>query len=267
MADPLPSSRAVSGPPLRPPSLIDAVVQRLQGDILSGRYPPGSYLPPERELAEELSVTRTSLTQAFARMRELGLVETKHGVGTLVCDYERLGGLVLLPVLVAADAPGWLKEIFEVRREVGALVAARAARNATADQLAALRQAHGAVRAAADADGVQLAECDVHRVLARATGNRVYGLTVNAVLAAYLPVRQFLQEPFRDPVEAADRLTPLVDAVLAKDADAAHSYALAYLAVTERMMIGRLVHGESYPRDDVQRSDVRSRATARGRRP
>lgn len=225
-------------PPVRPPSLIDAVVQRLQDGILSGRYPPGSYLPPERELAEELSVTRTSLTQAYARLRELGLVETKHGVGTRVRDYERLGGLELLPALITSNAPGWVHEVFEVRREIGAMVAAKAARKRTREQSRALQDALQAVRAAPDADTAQLAECDVHRRLAAATGNRVYGLTVNAVLAAYLPIRQFLQEPFRDPAVAADRLAPMVQAVVDKDPEGAHAQALAYLAATERLMIG-----------------------------
>lgn len=227
-----------SGAGVRPPSLIDAVVRRLQDDVLSGRYPPGSLLPPERELADELSVTRTSLTQAYARLRELGLIETKHGVGTRVRDYERLGGLDLLPALVTSNAPGWVHEVFEVRREIGAFVAARAARHRTAAQCEQLLRALDAVRAAPDADGAQLAECEVHRLLAAATGNRVYGLTVNAVLNAYLPVRRFMQEAFRDPAAAADRLVPLVTAVVDGDAEAAHAQALTYLAATERLMIG-----------------------------
>jgi DNA-binding FadR family transcriptional regulator len=236
MAQPPVPARAAEA--LRPPSLIDALVQRLQGDILTGRYPPGSLLPPERELADELAVTRNSLSQAFARLRELGLVETKHGVGTRVRDYERVGGLELLPALLTSNAAGWAKETFEVRRELGAFVAAKAARNATPEQRTRIEQACDAVRSAPDADTAQLAECEVHRAIAAATGNRVYRLAINAVLAAYLQVRRFLQEPFRDPVAAAQRLQPMVHAVVAGDPDAAHRSALDYLAATERLMIG-----------------------------
>lgn len=236
MAQPLPLVRTARA--LRPPSLIDALVQRLQGEILSGRYPPGSLLPPERDLADELSVTRNSLSQAFARLRELGLLETKHGVGTRVRDYERFGGLELLPALITSNAAGWAKETFEVRRELGAFVAAKAARNGTAGQRERIKQACDAVGAAPDADAAQLAECEVHRAIAAATGNRVYRLAINAVLAAYVQVRHFLQEPFRDPAAAAERLQPLVDAVVAGDVDAAHAQAIEYLAATERLMIG-----------------------------
>jgi GntR family transcriptional regulator, transcriptional repressor for pyruvate dehydrogenase complex len=233
-----PPVRSGAATALRPPSLVDAVVERLQGDILGGRYPPGSLLPPERELADDLGVTRTSLSQAFARLRELGLVETKHGVGTRVRDYERFGGLELLPALLTANASGWARETFEVRRELGAFVAAKAAGNGTPEQRRAIEQACEAVGAASNADAAQLAECEVHRAIAAATGNRVYCLAINAVLAAYLQVRLFLQEPFRDAAAAAERLRPMVDAVVAGDVNAAHDRALEYLAATERLMIG-----------------------------
>jgi DNA-binding FadR family transcriptional regulator len=236
MAQPPAAAQAASG--LRPPSLIDSLVRRLQAEILSGRYRPGSLLPPERDLADELDVTRNSLSQAFARLRELGLLETKHGVGTRVRDWERFGGLELLPALITSGAAGWAKETFEVRRELGAFVAAKAARNGTPEQRSRIKQASAAVGSAPDADAAQLAECEVHRAIAAATGNRVYRLAINAVLAGYLQVRQFLQEPFRDPAAAAERLRPMVAAIVAGDVDAARNRALEYLAATERLMIG-----------------------------
>lgn len=225
--------------PVTRDTVVDALVARLRAEVLGGTYPPGSYLPPERELAAGYGVTRTSLKHAFARLVQAGLLETKHGVGTRVRDYERLGGPDLLPMLVLTDAPGWLDEIFAVRREVGALIAAKAAEHGTAQQRSRLRELLAAVRSAADADAAQLAECEVHRLLAAATGNRVYRFLVNALLNAYLEVRDLLREPFSDPVAAAARLAPLVDAVCAGDPSAAHTAADAYLAETGRLMLGR----------------------------
>ena len=112
---------SVTGPIARL-SVVDALVDRLRTDVLSGRYPPGSYLPPERELAETYEVTRTSLKHAIVRLAQAGLLETKHGVGTRVRDYERSGGPELLPMLVASVGAEWMDEIFQVRRQVGALV-------------------------------------------------------------------------------------------------------------------------------------------------
>jgi GntR family transcriptional repressor for pyruvate dehydrogenase complex len=223
--------------PITRDTIVDALVNRLRADILSGRYPPGSYLPPERELAAGYEVTRTSLKHAIVRLAQAGLVETKHGVGTRVRDYERLGGPELLPMLIAKAGPEWVEEIFEVRREIGVLVAARAAVHAAPEHRERLRGLVAEVAGAGDAAAAQLADCEVHRVLAAAAGNRVYGLLVNALLNAYMEVRELLQAPFADPRLAAERLAPVVEAVRAGEPDRAGAAAEAYLAETERLML------------------------------
>lgn len=224
--------------PISRGSIVDALVSRIRDDVVSGRYPPGSYLPSERDLAAAYQVTRTSLKHAIVRLVQAGLLETKHGVGTRVRDYERLGGPELLPMLIRTAGPGWIGEIFEVRREIGMLVAGRAAANADPEHRTRLRALHTAVAEAADAAAAQHADCEVHRVLAAASGNRVYGLLVNGVLNAYMEVAEALREPFTDPARAADRLAPLIEAVCAGDVEAARGAAEAYLRETGALMLG-----------------------------
>lgn len=178
-------------------TVVDVLEKRLREDILAGRHPAGSYLPPERELADEFGVNRTTLKHAFGRLAQSGLLETRHGVGTRVRDFLRLGGADLLPMLVR-HSPDWIGEIFEVRRSIGALIAERAADRATEAQVAELRALLAAVGDADGADDVQLADAEVHRALARATGNRVYVLLTNTLFNAYLPVRAALVAPFTE---------------------------------------------------------------------
>lgn len=220
-------------------TIVDVLETRLREDILDGRHPAGSYLPPERQLATGYGVTRTTLKHAFGRLVQAGLLETRHGVGTKVRDYARLGGADLLPMLVRHDAK-WVREIFEVRRSVGALIAERAAARATRAQHAELRRLLEAVREADGADAVQLADVEVHRALARATGNRVYVLLTNTLFNAYLPVRAALRGPFTDPETAHRRLAPVVAAVTSGDSRQAHAAADAYLHDTERIMLEAL---------------------------
>lgn len=220
-------------------TVVDALVARVRADILSGRYPPGSLLPPERALATSYGVTRTSLKHALVRLVQTGLLATKHGVGTRVLDHARLRSLELLPELVMADGPGWFVEIFETRREIGALVAAKAADRATAEHHVRLTDLVARLRNAADTDEAQLAECEVHRVFAEASDNRVYRILVDTLLDAYVPIRALFSQPFADPSAAAQRLSPVVDAVIAGDSGVAHSAAIAYLAETERLMLGQ----------------------------
>ncbi|GAA3063049.1 FadR/GntR family transcriptional regulator [Streptomyces glomeratus] len=227
--------------PLPRETIVEVLEERLREDILDGRHPAGSYLPPERELADVFGVTRTTLKHAFGRLVHAGLLETRHGVGTRVRDFLRLGGADILPMLVR-HSPDWIGEIFEVRRSIGALIAERAAAHASPSQIAELRSLLAAVGDATGGDPVQLADAEVHRALARATGNRVYVLLTNTLFNAYLPVRAALVGPFRDPRSAHDRLAPVIEAVAAGDQEAARTAAGDYLSATERIMLEGLAH-------------------------
>lgn len=60
-------------------------MDRLIGEIRSGKYPIGSSLPTEPYLAKSYGVSRSTLRTALARMRDMGLVERRRGAGTTVC--------------------------------------------------------------------------------------------------------------------------------------------------------------------------------------
>ena len=60
------------------------VVQAIERQILDGRLPVGTRLPPERELAESLAVSRPVIREAVGILVTKGLLETRHGIGTTV---------------------------------------------------------------------------------------------------------------------------------------------------------------------------------------
>ena len=65
-------------------SIPSSVAQALQQGILSGAYPSGSRLPPQRELAESLGVSRASLREALTVLETLGLVDILPSRGVVV---------------------------------------------------------------------------------------------------------------------------------------------------------------------------------------
>ncbi|MFK0286519.1 FadR/GntR family transcriptional regulator [Streptomyces sp. NPDC090499] len=233
-------------------TVVDLLEARLREDILSGTHGPGALLPPERELAAGYGVTRTTLKHALTRLEQAGLLSTRHGIGTRVLDYLRIGGADLLPMLAAQD-PAWLREVFEVRRHIGTLIAGRAADRRTDRQARRLEHLLRQVADGPDVDAVQLADVEVHRELARATGNRVYLLLTNTLFNAYLPVRAALRVPFEDAARAADRLAPVVRAVVGRDAAEARRAAETYLADTEKIMLGSLSSPRGRPPADSPR--------------
>ena len=67
--------------PVRGPHAFEACVEQLATSIRLGAYPVGAVLPPERELAERMTVSRATLREAMAALRQAGLVETRRGRG------------------------------------------------------------------------------------------------------------------------------------------------------------------------------------------
>jgi Transcriptional regulators len=71
-------------PKIKQERLSSVIARQLERMILEGVLSPGDRLPPERELAEELEVSRPSLREALQKLEASGLLETRHGGGTYV---------------------------------------------------------------------------------------------------------------------------------------------------------------------------------------
>ncbi len=79
--------------PTRPAELIES---RLINAILDDQFPINSNLPPERELAGQLGVTRPTLRESLQRLTRDGWIEIRHGKSTRVRDYWHEGNLGVL---------------------------------------------------------------------------------------------------------------------------------------------------------------------------
>jgi GntR family negative regulator for fad regulon and positive regulator of fabA len=82
--------------PLKPADLAEF---RLVEAILNNTFPVNSNLPPERELAEKLGVTRPTLRETLQRLSRDGWIEIRHGKSTRVRDYWQEGNLLILAAI------------------------------------------------------------------------------------------------------------------------------------------------------------------------
>jgi GntR family transcriptional repressor for pyruvate dehydrogenase complex len=226
--------------PLARLTVVDELEARLSAEILDGTLPTGSRLPPERELADRHGVNRTTLRGALARLERSGLIETRQGSGSRVRALEEGAGADVLPLITAGRKRDWLAEVFEARSYVGALIAGRAAAKRGPEHVRELRALLERIRTAPNAAEAQRADAELHRVLARATGNRVFILLVNTMLRAYRPLHRRLRRTFADPRAIAAALEPLVNAVANRHIAAAERAAFGYFAATEHDMLRAL---------------------------
>ena len=67
--------------------------------ILGGKYPPGTVLPAERQLAELIGVTRPTLRETMHKMAREGWLDINHGKSTIVKDYMKEGGMGVLSTI------------------------------------------------------------------------------------------------------------------------------------------------------------------------
>src|SRR5215216_5276456 len=84
--------------PLRP---METAEHRLIARILDGTYPIGMRLPPERDLAAQLGVTRPTLREAIRHLEQEGWLRVHHGKPTMVQDFWREGGLGVLTRIIS----------------------------------------------------------------------------------------------------------------------------------------------------------------------
>ena len=113
------------------------VVEHVRREIEAGRLGPGSRLPPERELALEMGVSRPSLRSGLRALQAMGIVTSRRGAGTFIVEGPPQLGKSPLQFLAALHG-FTLDQMYEARRllEVGA--AGLAAERATGEQLAAM---------------------------------------------------------------------------------------------------------------------------------
>lgn len=74
---------------MQQPRLYQNIMNKIQEDIQSGLYPVGSKLPPERDLAQQFGVSRTSIREAIIALEIFGIVEVKLSSGVYVLKSQQ----------------------------------------------------------------------------------------------------------------------------------------------------------------------------------
>src|SRR5450432_3321486 len=165
------------------------VVDHVRGLIASGALHPGDRLPPERELARELKISRSSLRAGIGFLSAMGVLKSRHGAGTFVSSGPPALDSSSLTVLGALH--GFLPwQMFEARIVIESDVASLAAERATDEHIAELAEEVAEMYAALD-DPQQYLIHDVrfHRTIAKASGNPILGALMETLTASLYQIR------------------------------------------------------------------------------
>jgi GntR family transcriptional regulator, transcriptional repressor for pyruvate dehydrogenase complex len=181
--------------PLRTTSLKQEVVSYFENLILSGKLEPGHRLPPERELAEKLEVSRPIIHEGLVELAAAGLVSISPRRGTFINDYLHDGNLGVVNSLLdhqSADDldPGILINLLDFRLNVETAAAAKAAENRTEEHLARYGAILEEERNLSGLGECRIADIDFrfHHLTAIASGNVIYPLLMNGLKDIYMTI-------------------------------------------------------------------------------
>jgi GntR family transcriptional repressor for pyruvate dehydrogenase complex len=228
--------------PLRDANAFESTVEQLAAAIRLGVFARGEQLPPERELALRLGVSRVNLREAIAALRDAGMVETRRGRGggtavTYVGPDER----------VKADRAELvrrgpqLSDALDFRRvvEPGAAFLA-ATRDLSADQRGWLVSSETEVRAAPAGPGHRIADSRLHLAIATLTGSPMLIEAVTRAQAALHEMLAAIPVLRRNIEHSHDQHQAIVAAILAGDAVTAREVMEQHCDATSALLRGLL---------------------------
>lgn len=242
--------RSIKSGQRRPVSI--EVARAITRAIDDGHLRSGDRLPPERELARTLAVSRSSLRDALKVLAGVGLLEIRRSRGVYVADPEAPRYTIRKKTwTAAADPPA--AEVFELRRILETEATALAATRANAAELEGIDRAYASFSAQATADMLtprQANEFDIeiHALIAAASGNGLLAHELGKLRHAADEMRAWRDalKPGRIAANVAD-LGAIVDALRHRDAEAARAAMLEHLKRGEAAVLAlrRLRRGQA----------------------
>lgn len=119
------------------PRLYEQLMKRILAYVESEQLSPGDRLPAERDLAEELGVSRATLSQALVALEVLGVIDVQHGTGAVLVYRPSIASVIR----ELREHENRIPDIVEARKTLEVKLASLAAERRTEDDLAHIESA------------------------------------------------------------------------------------------------------------------------------
>lgn len=170
------------------PTIKELFVERIEGLIFSGALKPGDKLPSERDLAEQMKISKTIVHLGLEDLARMGFINVTPRRGTVVADFAETGNLETLNAILRYNGGKLDRQmvvsIVELRSAIegGALI--RLGRNHSQQDMEELRemmrQFEEASRLSPDIPAVATALARFHYKICTLSGNQLFPLIMNA---------------------------------------------------------------------------------------
>jgi GntR family transcriptional repressor for pyruvate dehydrogenase complex len=220
-------------------AVTDEAIEKIKGMIVTGALRPGDRLPKEADLASELGLSRNSLREAVKALSLINILDVRQGDGTYVTSLEPPLLLEALNFIVDFHQDNTVLEFLAVRRILEPAAAAMAATRVSEQEIESLRELIDGLGDAPDIDIDKLVANDLefHRRISAASGNSVLCSlldTLSAPTARARVWRGLTQEGAA--VRTIAEHKAILDALAARDPEAARSWATVHIASVEQWL-------------------------------
>jgi GntR family negative regulator for fad regulon and positive regulator of fabA len=174
--------------------------KRLLDAILSGHFPVNSFLPGERDLADQVGVTRPTLREALQRLSRDGWLEIQHGKPTRVRDYWQegtMGVLSRLAQMPSQQSSDFVAHLLEIRILL-APAYTRQAMEAASSEIAELLIKYENIKDTPQA--FSAVDWELHHLLTLRAKNPIFRLLLNSFQSLYhvMAEHYFISEENRE---------------------------------------------------------------------
>lgn len=229
------------------PKIESVRLYRQIADLLStridqGLFPAGSFLPAERDLAQQLGVSRTTVREALIALETVGRISIRHGNGVQVLDIseKRHDNTPIETTDLSDIGP---VQVLEARRLIEAKTAELAALNHRDEHLVLMRQAIELQAQATTTNARQYREGDqnFHMAIAQASGNPAYEVLVASLWEfrakpLFRRFEEMLVGPDR-PTRTCEEHQAIYEAIEKRDSKAAARLMKAHIDAVLRAFI------------------------------
>jgi GntR family transcriptional repressor for pyruvate dehydrogenase complex len=204
--------------------------------IHDGELAPGDRLPPERDLAKILGVSRPTLRAGIRSLTTVGILQSRQGAGTFVANAEDSPRLDSSPLRLLSALHGFTSdEMFEARLALEMSVAGLAAERATSEQMTLLAEEITGMYASLDRPEQYLVhDMQFHQTVAAASGNRILTALMNMVATILFDYRSKTVKRATDLKESAEQHHNIYRALRERSPEAARQAMREHLLETQR---------------------------------
>lgn len=214
----------------------EEVADRLREMIHSGELSSGDRLPPERDLAKSLGVSRPTLRAGIRSLSAVGILQSRQGAGTFVATAEESPTMDSSSLRMLSALHGFTSdEMFEARLALEMSIAGLAASRATSEQMTLLaEEIAGMYASLTNPEQYLIHDMRFHQTVAAASGNRILTSLMNMIAAILYDSRSKTVKHARDLKESAEQHHNIYRAMRDRDVEGSRRAMHDHLIETQK---------------------------------